>query len=83
MYTRDIKKAHIQYNIAAVMGIEDAAKKRDILEKSIKIEDLLIIQSEAENYTASPSEKTSFIRKTYGNSLKAYIDKNVGLIFLQ
>lgn len=83
MYTQDIKKAHIQYNIAAVMGIEDAAKKRDILEKSIKIEDLLVIQSEAENYKASPSEKTSFIRKTYGNSLKAYIDKNVGLIFLQ
>ncbi len=83
MYTRDIKKAHIQYNIAATMGKEEAAKKRDNLEKSIKIEDLLLIQSEADNYKASPSEKTSFIRKTYGNSLKVYIDKNIGYISLQ
>ncbi len=83
MYTRDLKKAHIQYNIAAVIGKEEAAKKRDLLEESIKIEDLLLIQAEAENYQASPSEKTLFIRRTYGNSLKTYIDKNVGYISLQ
>lgn len=83
MYTRDIKKAHIQYNIAAVMGKADAATKRDNLERSIKIEELLLVQAEAENYQASPSEKTSFIRKTYGNSLKTYIDKNIGYISLQ
>jgi TPR repeat protein len=83
MYTRDIKKAHIQYNIAAVMGISDAVQKRDDLEKSIKIEELLTIQAEAENYQAAPSEKTSFIRKTYGDSLKVYIDKNIGYISLQ
>ena len=83
MYTRDINKAHIQYNIAAVIGKEEAAKKRDVLEKSIKIEDLLLIQAEAENYQATPSEKTSFIRRTYGDSLKTYIDKNIGYISLQ
>ena len=83
MYKRDIKRAHIQYNIAAVMGKEEAAEKRDNLEKSIKIEDLLLVQAEAENYEATPSAKTSFIRKTYGNSLKAYIDKNINYISLQ
>lgn len=77
IYTRDIKKAHIFYNIASVMDMKGAAEKRDALEKSLKIEDLLTVQAEAENYKEEPSEKTSFIRKTYGKSLKAYIDKNL------
>ncbi len=77
IYTRNIMNAHIQYNIAAVLGIEKAADKRDALEKNIKIEDLLSIQSEAEDYTPQPTEQTIFIRQTYGNSLKAYIDLNL------
>lgn len=80
IYTRDIKAAHIQYNIASVMGMEEAAEKRDDLEKNIKIEDLLSIQSEAEDYVPAPSEQTLFIRQTYGNSLKAYIDLNSKLM---
>lgn len=76
IYTRDIETAHIQYNIAAVMGLETAATKRDDLEKNIKIEDLLAIQSEAEEYVPAPSAQTLFIRQTYGTSLKAYIDLN-------
>jgi len=80
IYTRDIKAAHIQYNIASVMGVEEAAEKRDELEKNIKIEDLLSIQSEAEDYVPAPSEQTLFIRQTYGNSLKAYIDLNSKLM---
>ena len=63
--------------ILAVLGIEKAADKRDALEKNIKIEDLLSIQSEAEDYTPQPTEQTIFIRQTYGNSLKAYIDLNL------
>lgn len=77
IYTRNIMNAHVQYNIAAVMGIDSAAVKRDALEKNIKIEDLLSIQSEAEDYTPQPTEQTLFIRQTYGNSLKAYIDLNL------
>ncbi len=77
IYTRNIMNAHVQYNIAAVMGIEQAAAKRDTLEKNIKIEDLLTVQSEAEDYVPAPSEQTLFIRQTYGNSLKAYIDLNL------
>lgn len=76
IYTRDIKSAHVQYNVASVMGIDEAADKRDELEKKIKIDDLLSIQAEAEDYTPSPSAQTVFIRQTYGDSLKAYIDLN-------
>lgn len=76
MYTRDIKKAHIQYNLASVLGQEKAAEKRDLLEKQIKIEDLLSVQAAAEDYKPQPSQQTSFIRQTYGNSLKTYIDIN-------
>lgn len=77
IYTRNIKKAHILYNTASVLGKDEAAKKRNELEKMLKIEDLLDIQSEAENYQPAPSQLTSFVRQTYGNSLKAYIDINL------
>lgn len=77
IYKQDILQAHYYYNIASFMGRDDAAEKRDMLEKSIKIEDLLSIQSEAEDYKQMPSEKTTFVRKTYGNSLKVYIDVNM------
>jgi len=77
IYTQDIKKAHVLYNISAVMGENDAAEKRDALEKNLKIEDLLEIQATAENYKAEPSAQTTFIRQTYGDSLKVYIDNNL------
>lgn len=77
LYKQDILRAHYYYNIASFMGRDDAAGKRDILEKNIKIEDLLSIQSEAEDYKPEPSEQTAFVRKTYGNSLKIYIDVNM------
>lgn len=77
IYTKDIKKAHIQYNLASVLGVEEAAQKRDALEKNIKIDDLLIVQAAAEDFTTTPSQQTVFIRQTYGNSLKTYIDINL------
>lgn len=77
IYTQDIKKAHIQYNLASVLGISEAAKKRDALEQHIKIDDLLVIQAAAEDFKAAPSQQTVFIRQTYGNSLKTYIDFNL------
>lgn len=78
MYTRNIMNAHVLYNVAAVMGAEGAAEKRDALEKQLKIEDLLAIQANAENFKPEPSKQTLFIRQTFGNSLKAYIDMNLG-----
>ncbi len=76
IYTRDIKKAHIQYNLASVFGQKSAAQKRDDLETKIKIEDLLSVQAAAEDYKPQPSQQTAFIRQTYGDSLKAYVDLN-------
>ena len=80
MYTKSITSAHVLYNVAAVMGAEGAAEKRDALEKQLKIEDLLAVQARAENFKPEPSKQTLFIRQTFGNSLKTYIDMNLGNI---
>jgi hypothetical protein len=77
IYKKNIMKAHTLYNIAAVLGKKEAAQKRDELENFLKIEDLLAAQSEAENYQPVVSKLTAFIKQTYGNSLKAYIDMNL------
>lgn len=79
IYTKDIEQAHVLYNVASVFGNKEAAAKRDALESSLKIEDLLNVQAEAEDFKAVPSEKTTFIRQTFGNSLKNYIDTNLKL----
>lgn len=76
-YPQDLKKAHTLYNIASVMGEKGAAEKRDALEENLSIENLLTIQADAENYKPEPSKETTFIRQTYGNSLKVYIDSNI------
>ncbi len=76
-YPKDIKKAHMLYNIASVWGNKDAGEKRDALESHLAIEDLLAVQAEAENYKPQPSKETTFVRQTYGNSLKVYIDSNI------
>jgi len=80
IYPKDIKKAHILYNVASVMGADGAAEKRDALEETLSIEDLLAVQSSAEDYKPEPSEKTKFIRQTYGESLKLYIDNNINAL---
>lgn len=77
IYKKDIKKAHIFYNIASVMGDKEAPQKRDALEGNMDIEDLLAIQAQAEDFKPHPSEQTVFIRKTFGESLKTYIDSNI------
>ena len=79
IYTTNIKQAHILYNVASVLGNKEAAEKRDALEANLKIEDLLIVQAEAEDFKEQPSDKTSFIRQTFGRSLKNYIDSNLKL----
>ena len=79
LYTQDIEQAHVLYNVASVFGNKEAATKRDALEENLKIEDLLNVQAEAEDFKTEPSAKTSFIRQTFGNSLKNYIDTNLAL----
>ena len=77
IYTKNIMSAHVLYNVAAVMGASGAAEKRDNLEKLLKIEELLQVQANAENFKQEPSNNTTFIRQTFGNSLRAYIDMNM------
>ncbi len=76
LYTKDIKKAYMLYNVASVLGVDDAADNRDDLEKNLGINDLLQVQNDAENYKFQPSDLTAFIRKTFGKSLRVYIDSN-------
>ncbi len=76
-YPKNIGQAHIFYNIAAVTNTPSAAERRDELEKSLKIEELLAAQSAAEKYQPKPSELTTYIRQTFGNNVRRYIDENM------
>ena len=73
-YPKNIYQAHILYNIASVKGAEYAASNRDALEKSMKIDEILQAQAEAEAFKETPKELTTYIRKTFGNNIKSYID---------
>ena len=77
LYKQDIEKAYILYNVASVKGSEKAAQKRDQIENMLKIDELLTVQATAENYEEKPTNQTIFVRKTFGSSLKAYIDTNI------
>lgn len=77
MYPRNLVRAHIMYNIASVLGAPDAAQKRDNLEQKIKLEELLPAQTAAEKFKPKPSELTSYIRQTFGNNIRRYIDENM------
>ena len=74
VYPKNIYQAHILYNIASVKGAEYAASNRDALEKSMKIDEILQAQAEAEAFKETPKELTTYIRKTFGNNIKSYID---------
>lgn len=83
IYPQDIKRAYILYNTAAGIGISGAAGKRDELETKLGIEDLLAAQAEAENIKQEPTEQTKFIRQTFGDSLKKYLDSYINLEITQ
>ncbi len=77
MYPRNLVRAHIMYNVASVLGAPDAAQKRDDLEQKLKLEELLPAQTAAEKFQPKPSELTSYIRQTFGNNIRRYIDENM------
>lgn len=76
-YPRDIYTAHVLFNVASVRGAQDADSKRNILEKSLKIEELLQAQAQAEQYIEKPSELTVYIHQTFGDNIKSYVDDGV------
>ena len=73
----NLTMAHSLYNIAASLGESGAAEKRDAIGKKLQLEELLKAQSDAQNFKANPSELTSYIRQTYGNNIRNYIDINI------
>lgn len=77
MYTQDLYHAHILFNIASVHGVTSAVEKRDFLEKKLKIEEVLQAQAEAENFKEKPSELTSYVKQTFGENIRHYIDENL------
>lgn len=76
-YPKDVYRAHVLFNIAAVRGAPRAAERRDALEKVMKIEELLQAQAEAEKYVEKPSELTAYIKQTFGRDVRTYIDENL------
>lgn len=77
MYPKNLIEAHILYNIAAVYGAPGTAEARDGLEGSLKIDELLQAQAQAEKFQPKPSELTTYIRQTFGNNVRRYIDDNI------
>ena len=47
------------------------------MEKKLKIEELLQAQAEAEKFKEKPSELTSYIKQTFGDNIRHYIDENM------
>lgn len=77
IYPKDLLFAHTLFNIAAIDNVPYAAQKRDFVTKSLKIDELLEAQTEAEKFKAQPSELTSYIRQTFGYNIRRYIDENM------
>jgi len=69
--------AHALYNVAAAQNIAGAAEKREEIKSKLNQETLSQAQEIAQNYKAEVSELTDYIRKTYGNNIRSYIDKNM------
>lgn len=74
---RNFIKAHALFNIAASEGNIDAAKFRDDIGAAMKLEMLLQAQTEAQNFKPEASELTSYVRQTFGNNVRNYIDKHI------
>ena len=74
-YKRDVYTAHILFNLSSVRGAEQAAEFRDRLSKEMEIDMVLRAQTQADAFRPQPSELTSYIHQTFGENIKAYIDR--------
>lgn len=74
-YPRDVYTAHVLFNLASVHGAERADEFRDRLAQEMEIDMVLRAQAEADAFRAKPSELTSYIHQTFGENIKAYIDR--------
>lgn len=69
--------AHALYNIAAAQNIPQAEEKRDEISKKMQLPELSQAQEIAQQYRAAPSELTTYVRQTFGSSIRHYIDNNM------
>lgn len=74
---KNLVKAHALFNIAASEGNTQAAKIRDEIGGVLKLDMLLQAQAEAQNFKPETSELTSYVRQTFGNNVRNYIDKHL------
>ena len=70
-YNKDTSFAHVLYNLSSVRGVENAAEKLQAVESKMKIKEVLEAQQRAESFVEKPSTMTTYIHKTYGNSLRS------------
>ena len=74
---KNIVLAHALYNVSAANGVIGAAEKRDALKQKLNMEMLSEAQMSAQKFNAVPSELTTYIRQTYGDNIRHYIDLNM------
>ena len=74
---RNMVKAHTLFNIAASEGNSQAAEIRDKIGAVLKLEMLLQAQTDAQNFKPEQSDLTSYVRQTFGNNVRNYIDKHI------
>ena len=77
---QNMVKAHALFNIAASEGNTKAAQIRDEIGARLKLELLLQAQTEAQSFKPEPSELTTYVRQTFGNNVRNYIDKHIKTI---
>ena len=77
---QNMVKAHTLFNIAASEGNTKAAQIRDEIGARLKLEVLLLAQTEAQSFKPAPSELTTYVRQTFGNNVRNYIDKHIKTI---
>lgn len=74
-YPKNEYLAYVWYNIASVYDAKSASGKRDMLEKKLKIEEVLQAQATAESYKAQPTEITNYVHQTFGVNLADYVSE--------
>lgn len=73
---QNLLMSHALYNIAAAHDVAGAAEFRDEVASKLKLEQLTQAQTNAQQFTPNPSELTTYIRKTFGENIRRYIDNN-------
>ncbi|MBE6443884.1 MAG: sel1 repeat family protein [Alphaproteobacteria bacterium] len=72
-YNKDLDFAHVLYNLASVRGVAEASTRRQAVESKMKINEILQAQINAENFQEKINPLTNYIRQTFGNNIRAFM----------